>query len=145
MTSKSWKKVLESDLQNVVNEIKESILPLSVVFIEGNLGAGKTTFSRYFIDQKNVQSPSYSIVNEYDVILHADLYRLEKKEDLIMLELPMYLEGKEYILIEWGLPYQNSLERIIGDDFNYFILKIEVNDQINFSTSSRNYFLSKIS
>ena len=43
---KEWKKVLESDYQYVVNEIKGEVEGPSVIFLEGPVGIGKTTFAR---------------------------------------------------------------------------------------------------
>ncbi len=136
---RAWKKVLESDLANIANEMKEVIEPPSVIILDGVVGAGKTTFTKIFLDRKDTSSPTYSIINEVDNLLHADLYRIEKKEELIHLEIPMYLEEKDYFLIEWGMPYINQLQRIIGDEFKYYQLKIEINEN-----QSRNFLLTKI-
>lgn len=137
---RTWKKVLESDLANIASEMKEVIEPPSVIILEGPVGAGKTTFTKIFLDRKGTASPTYSIINEIDNLLHADLYRIEKKEELIHLEIPMYLEEKDYFLIEWGMPYLRELQRIIGDEFKYYQLKIEINEN-----NSRNFLLTKIS
>ena len=123
---RSWKKVLESDLPNLVIELKEVVQPPCVIILDGPIGAGKTTFTRAFLDTGAVSSPTYSIINEVDNIVHADIYRIEKKEELIHLEIPMYLEEKDYFLIEWGMPYFYELQRIIGDEFKYFQLKIDI-------------------
>lgn len=141
MTSvRAWKKVLESDLPNIVIELKEVVQPPCVILLDGPVGAGKTTFTRAFLEKAEAPSPTYSLVNEVDNIVHADLYRIEKKEDLIHLELPMYLEEKDYVLIEWGMPYFHDLQRIIGDEFKFYQLKIEINEQ-----KSRHFFLNKLS
>ena len=140
MTSvRTWKKDLESDLGNIATEMKEVIEPPSVIILDGVVGAGKTTFAKCFLDKKDVSSPTYSIINEVDNLLHADLYRIEKKEELIHLEIPMYLEEKDYFLIEWGVPYLPQLQKIIGDEFKYYLLKIEINEN-----QSRNFILTKI-
>ncbi|MFA6235729.1 MAG: tRNA (adenosine(37)-N6)-threonylcarbamoyltransferase complex ATPase subunit type 1 TsaE [Bacteriovorax sp.] len=136
---RAWKKVLESDLPNIVIELKEVVQPPCVIILDGPVGAGKTTFTRAFLEKVEAPSPTYSLVNEVDNIVHADLYRIEKREDLIHLELPMYLEEKDYVLIEWGMPYLHDLQRIIGDEFKFYQLKIEVNEQ-----KSRNFFLNKL-
>lgn len=52
----------------------------------------------------------------------------------------MYLEEKDYFLIEWGMPYLTSLQKIIGDEFKYYQLKIEINEN-----NSRNFLLTKLS
>lgn len=138
---RSWKKVLESDLGNIASEMKEVIEPPSVIILEGPVGAGKTTFTKIFLGKSgaSASSPTYSIINEVDNLLHADLYRIEKKDELIHLEIPMYLEEKDYFLIEWGMPYLRELQRIIGDEFKYYQLKIEINEN-----QSRNFLLTKI-
>ncbi|MBP9681082.1 MAG: tRNA (adenosine(37)-N6)-threonylcarbamoyltransferase complex ATPase subunit type 1 TsaE [Bacteriovorax sp.] len=136
---RSWKKVLESDLSNIAIELKEVLQPPCVIILEGAVGAGKTTFTRAFLDKKETTSPTYSIVNEIDNIVHADLYRIEKKEELIHLEIPMYLEEKDYFLIEWGMPYLYELQKIIGDEFKYYQLKIEIVNE-----ETRHFFLSKL-
>ncbi len=142
---RTWKKVFESDLSNIVDELKEVAQPPCVIILDGSVGAGKTTFTRAFIDQNEIQSPTYSIINEVDNIVHADFYRIEKKDDLIHLEIPMYIEGKDYFLIEWGLPYLSEIQKIIGDEFQYYLLKIDINSNSEGQFQSRNYSLSKLS
>jgi tRNA threonylcarbamoyladenosine biosynthesis protein TsaE len=138
-----------------MSEFKDSMAHPLVLFIEGPVGAGKTTFVKAFVQEERnehdlkpsapVQSPSYSLINEYDSILHADLYRLEKKDDLIQLELPMYLEEKEFILIEWGERYSREIMREIGDEFKYYLLKIDMNAATdNTQKLSRNYSLYRM-
>lgn len=76
------------------------------IYLEGNLGAGKTTFSRYFIQAFGVKgaikSPTYTLIEPYELedltILHADLYRLASPIELFDLGL---LEEEGIWLIEW--------------------------------------------
>ena len=80
-----------------------------VVFLEGDLGAGKSYLSRAFIqsylpDQK-VKSPTYTLVESYltplGTIVHFDLYRLCDPEELEFLALRDLLSGAFIALIEW--------------------------------------------
>ena len=142
---RAWKKVFESDLINIVEELKEVAQPPCVIILDGSVGAGKTTFTRVFVGKQDVQSPTYSIINEIENIIHADFYRIDKKDELIHLEIPMYLEGKDYFLIEWGMPYLREIQRIVGEEFKYYQLKIEINPIQADLKQSRNYLLSKIS
>lgn len=152
---KSWKKVFENDLPNIMTEIKDSMTSPLVLFIEGPVGAGKTSFVKAFVREEKpealdkistqVQSPSYSLINEYEGILHADLYRIEKKEEIIQLELPMYTEEREYILIEWGERFKREVQREVGEDFKYYLLKIDINTSTDPQLkASRNYSLHKV-
>lgn len=136
---RAWKKVVESDLANIAIELKEVVQPPCVIILEGPVGAGKTTFTKIFVGESPTASPTYSLINEVDNIVHADLYRIDKKEDLLHLEIPMYLEEKDYFLIEWGMPYLNELQKIVSDDFKFYVLKLEINQN-----QSRNFLLSKI-
>jgi tRNA threonylcarbamoyladenosine biosynthesis protein TsaE len=130
-------------LSNIVDELKEVVEPPCVIILDGTVGAGKTTFTRAFALKNEIQSPTYSIINEIDNIVHADFYRIEKKDDLIHLEIPIYLEEKDYFLIEWGMPYLREIQKIVGDEFKYYQLKIEMNPSVDDQKQSRNYSLLK--
>lgn len=81
-------------------------------FLEGGLGAGKTTFARAFLRglgvQGTVRSPTYTLIEPYDLsaeflgrrVLHLDLYRLTSPEELDDLGLRDEYE-QALILIEW--------------------------------------------
>jgi tRNA threonylcarbamoyladenosine biosynthesis protein TsaE len=86
------------------------------VFLVGELGAGKTVFAKGIAaglgmkDTRRVCSPSFTIMNVYRAkfpIFHFDLYRLEKKADILDLGWEDYLE-KGVVLVEWA-------ERIVFD------------------------------
>ncbi|MEP7236176.1 MAG: tRNA (adenosine(37)-N6)-threonylcarbamoyltransferase complex ATPase subunit type 1 TsaE, partial [Ignavibacteriota bacterium] len=86
----------------------------SLVLLRGELGAGKTQLSKgiaeYFgLLGEEIASPTYSLVNEYEVtsgdtlyLYHLDCYRFEKPEELIELGVEEYLYPKNAItIIEW--------------------------------------------
>lgn len=91
---KSWKNCAEKDLVSVTEEIKKTLQEkLAVIILTGSIGAGKTTFTQYFVSDQKVLSPSYSIINEAGCVVHADFYRLESKSDISYLEIPLLFKG----------------------------------------------------
>jgi tRNA threonylcarbamoyladenosine biosynthesis protein TsaE len=99
-----------------------------MIILEGELGAGKTTFTQAFLGDDGVLSPTYSILSESKQVLHADLYRLEKNEEILQLELPMYLEDKQYFFVEWGMKFARRLVRELPENFSNYLLEISINE-----------------
>jgi tRNA threonylcarbamoyladenosine biosynthesis protein TsaE len=121
---KIWKKVLESDLQYIVNELKDEIQAPAVVFLEGPLGSGKTTLCQYFCGRQTL-SPTYSILSETDNILHADFYRVEKSDEFTHLEINLYLDKKDYFFAEWGIRWLDVLVPMVPEHFQYYKIKLQ--------------------
>ncbi len=118
----------EVELPLVIQKIQTSFPNISIFLFEGDLGAGKTTFIKYFIQsfgvKQEVQSPTFSIANLYEIeglkILHADLYRLKDENELIETGIPDLLAIVDFAFIEW---YERILPWI---EKNAIIINIQV-------------------
>jgi tRNA threonylcarbamoyladenosine biosynthesis protein TsaE len=98
----------ESAMMVLGAELAQQCVQPCCVFLRGELGAGKTTFSRGFLHEKGhegaVISPSYQLVQVYElpksVVVHVDLYRLSGAADFESLGL-MDFWGSAIWLVEW--------------------------------------------
>ena len=113
------------DLEKVSNNIKKKIIIGDTILLHGEIGVGKTTFARLFINnfekynklkKSEVLSPTFNIVFEYKIkdftIKHYDLYRLKNEQDLRNIGLFENIE-QNITLIEWPeLIEEKPLNRI---------------------------------
>ena len=101
------------DTKNFSKDISKIISAGDIIFLYGEIGVGKTTFVRFFInylESKNeiknseVLSPTFNIVYDYDVgnikIIHYDLFRLKSYKDIS--QLGMFETSQDCIkIVEW--------------------------------------------
>ena len=98
----------ESNERNDNKSINNSF----VIYLEGVMGAGKTSFAKALAAElgikSDVQSPTFTLMREYEIyikkythLLHIDAYRFEKKEEGNILNLKSRLKENNIILIEW--------------------------------------------
>lgn len=101
-----------------------------IVFLQGDMGAGKTLFCKGFVAgmgiDDEVTSPTYTIVNEYGNppgIFHFDLYRLKDSQELYEMGFEDYLNQGCTLLLEWP--------DLIGENNFEPRLEIELKSQID--------------
>jgi tRNA threonylcarbamoyladenosine biosynthesis protein TsaE len=102
-TLSQTKKIAKEFAQNIKDNNR------MIIFLQGDLGSGKTTFVRFVLYYLNIKdfrgSPSFSIVNEYLLndkkIIHMDLYRVEAKESLLSMGICEYFEKNAIFFVEW--------------------------------------------
>lgn len=127
------------DLKIVAHELSQLFQPGDVVVLNGNLGTGKTTLVKHICGEygiNDVNSPSFSIVNEYigkHRVYHFDFYRLKKITELYDIGFEEYLnDDSATVFIEWG----NLFKEILPS--TYFRLDLQLADN-----NDRKIFISK--
>ena len=129
---------LES-LTIVCNDIFHKLDSCKVIFLSGDLGAGKTTFVKKIakcygvIDE--VSSPTFSLVNEYlcdsgSKIYHMDLYRIQDDSELLDIGFLEYVDSGNICFIEWPEIASNLIDPDAIININSIVsgrrLKIEI-------------------
>ncbi len=107
-----------SETEAVGAELAQRLIPGAVIAYTGDLGAGKTAFTRGLARGLGctdlVTSPTYTIVNEYlsgrMPLFHFDMYRLASAEDLWDIGWEDYLERGGVCAVEWSENVAEALE-----------------------------------
>tara|TARA_Y100001936_G_C15907439_1_gene576668 strand:- start:271 stop:726 length:456 start_codon:yes stop_codon:yes gene_type:complete len=130
---KSDKINLSSEIQTkkLASKISSKLKKKDILFLQGEMGVGKTTFVKYLINamqKKNnlnlteITSPTFNILNEYKVkqmkINHYDLYRLNSEDELKNLDLFSDLTNT-ITLVEWPEIINTKPKNLIELEFSY--------------------------
>ncbi|MFO8069365.1 MAG: tRNA (adenosine(37)-N6)-threonylcarbamoyltransferase complex ATPase subunit type 1 TsaE [Alkalibacterium sp.] len=99
----------EQETKMIAKKLAALLEPSMTVLLEGQLGAGKTTFTKGVAEglgiARIIKSPTYTLIKEYTdgdlPLYHMDLYRLEEAEDED-LGLEEYFFGEGITIVEWG-------------------------------------------
>ena len=102
------------------------------LLLEGDLGAGKTTFTKFLADamgcQDWVNSPTYTIIQHYQCpeikLVHTDLYRIQNESEIELLDLFHYIKDPQILcVIEWA----NKLGSLLPN--HYLKIDCQLQDQ----------------
>ena len=121
------KELREVDLKKFSEQFIQDLAIPTVLGLKGNLGAGKTTLIKNFIQalgvKEKVTSPTFNIVRTYKIqtltIYHVDLYRLASIHEFYDLDLPLNEENTLFF-IEWSDMIPESKSK------NWRFLKIDI-------------------
>ena len=122
----------EADTIALGNQLAKQLKPGQLIFLQGDLGAGKTTLTRGILRglgyQGKVKSPTFTLVEPYQLtkfsLYHCDLYRIEDAAELATIGFYDYLNKDSVCLIEWAEKVKDYLPA--ADQ----IIAIEISDNI---------------
>nr|VFJ86299.1 MAG: tRNA threonylcarbamoyladenosine biosynthesis protein TsaE [Candidatus Kentron sp. LFY]VFJ89400.1 MAG: tRNA threonylcarbamoyladenosine biosynthesis protein TsaE [Candidatus Kentron sp. LFY]VFK13013.1 MAG: tRNA threonylcarbamoyladenosine biosynthesis protein TsaE [Candidatus Kentron sp. LFY] len=104
-------------MEKLGKEIAQDMRKGGIIYLQGELGAGKTTLARgiarAFGITEPIKSPTYTLVESYKApslcIYHLDLYRLQDPEELEYIGIRDYFDEKALFLIEWPERGESSI------------------------------------
>jgi tRNA threonylcarbamoyladenosine biosynthesis protein TsaE len=142
-SQKSYRICSPEEMENLGSRLAVFCLmyPL-VILLEGDLGAGKTTFTRGFLKglgyQGTVKSPTFSLLETYELkpytVTHFDLYRLKAVNELDGIGWTDFFDGQQTCLIEWPERAEGLLKT---HDINCIFRIIEEGRQVELQANSR--------
>jgi len=99
----------QKQLEEIAILLGETAEKGSIIALTGDLGAGKTTFTKAFAKgmgiEEHITSPTFTIIQEYDGVLplyHFDVYRIEDPLELEEVGCEEYFSGDGVTVVEWG-------------------------------------------
>jgi len=152
MKGKIWDITSLAALRSAVQEVLSEVMKMSpqnhatVLALNGDLGAGKTTFTQYLAEElevnETVTSPTFVIMKKYQLsgdgrfkyLVHIDAYRLETPEELKVLNFEAEVqEAGNLIVVEWAdkvtnlLPNKQRLDLDFAINQDQRVLKLIMN------------------
>lgn len=129
-----------NDYLDIVGQLDARISSHPVVLLKGNLGAGKTTFMKFWcahhgLPEGEVSSPSFGLMNVYDVagrpVYHFDLYRVEEGEELEEMGFYEFLDSGNPCFVEWP---DNFTDHLPHKGCQWLIFEVNENEGIRIVT-----------
>lgn len=107
----------EAATTRLAHEFGRALRAPAVIYLQGDLGAGKTTFARALIQglgyAGRVKSPTYGLLESYRAggfdFLHLDLYRIGNPAELEYLAIPDQFTAQGVLLVEWPEKAESAL------------------------------------
>ncbi len=118
----------EQETEAFAQKIAETLVGGEILLLDGDLGAGKTTFTKSLAKalgvEENVTSPTFTILNTYESgrlpLYHLDMYRIENADELYETGVEEYLAMNGVTVIEW-----NKLNDLTGKIITMKIERID--------------------
>lgn len=124
--------------QKLAKKFAKTLVGGEVVLLNGDLGAGKTTFTKFVAKalgvKDEVTSPTFTIMKQYQgkklKLLHFDMYRIESADESIGFGFDDYIKNRDYgavIFIEWS---ERVTQLIEGESIVVDIKRVDENKRL---------------
>lgn len=117
----------QNELEDIAQSLGKLVHSGDVICMGGDLGAGKTTFTKAFaigLDvEDNVTSPTFTLINEYEgriPLYHFDVYRINHVSEMEDLGYEEYFYGDGVCVIEWA----SLIEDVLPEDYLWIEIKV---------------------
>lgn len=131
---KSFKTVSQDETCTLGRKLGELLKAGDIVCLVGDLGTGKTAFTKGIAEALGVSgyitSPTFTFVNEYQgriPMFHFDVYRIGEPEDLFEIGFEEYLEQDAVVVIEWA----DMIKDILPSEYIWVEIKKDINADFN--------------
>lgn len=123
----------EQKMQAFARKLAEEVKEGDILALVGNLGTGKTTFTKYFAEALGVKevitSPTFNIVKEYESgrlpLYHFDVYRISDPEEMFEIGYEEYFFGTGVCVVEWA----DLIEELLPEKTKYIYINHGKNAQ----------------
>lgn len=134
------------EIESVASALLKQTTSKTLLFY-GEMGVGKTTLikalSKQLGSNSNISSPTFSIVNEYEIedglIYHFDLYRIKNEEEALNFGIEDYLFNDEWIFIEWP----DKLGSFLPEKYNKIEIKLNLDGSRSLYLNTNTSFTEK--
>ena len=135
------------ETEELSKKISKSIKCGDCILLYGEIGAGKTTFTKFLLENLGVKSivssPTFTLLNEYTgkfPVYHFDMYRISSSEELYELGFEDYIDSKNSKFVETGLTlieWPDNVKDILPKD------RIEI-EIIKLGDSARKFIIKNL-
>lgn len=136
------------DTKSIGKIIAKNLQKGTVLCLDGDLGAGKTTLTQFIAKEfgidEYITSPTFTIIKEYEGTLpfyHMDVYRIDSEDDMYDLGYEEYIYSEGVSIIEWSQKISNMLP---ANRINIYIQRTDNENMRVFSIEGQGHAYEKI-
>jgi tRNA threonylcarbamoyl adenosine modification protein YjeE len=149
--SLEWQNCSEEELRQRIRGLAPGIsAPGTLILLEGEMGAGKSSFARALLCEiskgaESRGSPTFPLVQQYRAdrghpVYHIDLYRLRSEEELLHSGIEEQIEDRSaLVLVEWSSKFPEYFETITGARARRNVVRVGISGE---GSDSRTYAIS---